>query len=345
MTRTLRISPDLSLPVDFVTSTQAVLAKKGAGKSYTASVQAEELLDAEQQIVVLDPTGAWSGLRSSADGKAAGYPIAVFGGDHGDVPLEAAAGAVIAEAIVTERFSCVLDLTLFTKGEEQKFAAAFLETLYRKNREPLHLFLDEADVFAPQRPQPDEARTLGAAQSIVRRGRIRGLGCTLITQRPQVLSKDVLSQVDMLTTLRLHHPLDLKAIEAWIAVHGDPEQARAMIVSLPSLPIGEAWFWRPDTDLFSRVKVRRRRTFDSGATPKAGQRKAVPKVLAPVDLARLGETIAASAEQAKANAPAELRKRITELERQLRAKPGAPAPAAAKVEIRTVEKPVISRPS
>jgi DNA helicase HerA-like ATPase len=55
----LKISPTLSLPLAaFVTSTQAILAKKGSGKSYTASVEAEELLEARQQIVAIDPTGS-----------------------------------------------------------------------------------------------------------------------------------------------------------------------------------------------------------------------------------------------------------------------------------------------
>jgi uncharacterized protein len=88
----LHISPQLSFPLDFVTQTQAILAKKRVGKSYTAAVEAEELLKAKQQIVIIDPTGAHWGLKSSADGKHPGFPIAVFGGEHADVPLEESAG-------------------------------------------------------------------------------------------------------------------------------------------------------------------------------------------------------------------------------------------------------------
>jgi len=61
--------------------------------------------------------------------------------------------------------------------------ADLAEELHRKNRNPLHLVIDEADAFAPQKPRPDETRMLGALDEIVRRGRIRGLGCTLVTQR------------------------------------------------------------------------------------------------------------------------------------------------------------------
>lgn len=325
----LHISDSLSLPLDFVTSTHAILAKKRSGKSYTAQVLAEELLGAEQQIVALDPTGAWWGLRSSSDGRRPGFPIAVLGGEHGDVPLEATAGEVIANAIVTERFSCVIDTSLFSVGEEQRFAAAFLATLYRRSRQPLHLFVDEADVFAPQKPFGEEAKTLGAMQNVVRRGGIRGIGCTLITQRPQVLNKDVLSQVDMLTTLRMNHPKDLGAIEVWVAVHGDPAEAKKMITSLPSLPVGDAWVWAPAQEIFERVTVRRKTTFDSGATPKAGQQVAPPKVLASVDIARLGATIASTVEAVKANDPQALRTRVAELEKQLAHRP-ATAPKAVE---------------
>ena len=312
----LKISPDLSLPLDFVTSTQAILAKKGKGKTYKASVQAEELLEAHQQVVAIDPTGAWYGLRSSADGKSAGYPISILGGEHADVAIEPTAGEVIADAIASEHFSAVIDLTLFRKGEALRFMAAFLETLYRKNRNALHLFIDEADVLAPQRTfGPDEARVLGACEDIVRRGRIRGIGCTLITQRPQVLNKNVLSQVDMLTTLGMNHPKDIGAIRDWVAVHGDESQAKQMIADLPALPIGEAWVWAPAANIFKRVTFRDRRTFDSGRTPRAGERRLVPRVLAPVDIARLGKTIAATVEQQKANDPRALKAEIARLEK------------------------------
>jgi hypothetical protein len=323
MTADLRIAPDLRLPLDVVTSTCAILAQKGAGKSYTASVIAEELLDARQQVVVLDPTGAWWGLRAAADGKGPGHSIVVLGGDHGDLPLDVGAGELLADAIAAEHFSCVIDLSRFRKGEVLRFCTAFLETLYRVNRAPLHLVIDEADVVAPQKARPESARCLGAAEDIVRRGRIRGIGCTLITQRPQALNKDVLTQADMLTVLRLSHPRDLAAIMEWINVHAEPGEAAAMLKSLPSLPTGEAWFWAPRRELLQRVKVRARRTFDSGRTPRAGERIAAPKVLAPVDLERLGATMAAAVERAKESDPKALRLEVQRLRAELAKKPAA----------------------
>lgn len=335
----LNISDDLSLPLDFVTQTQAILAKRGVGKSYTASVEAEELLKAGQQVVVVDPTGAWFGLKSSADGKHEGFPIAVFGGEHADVPLEENAGEVVAQAIVERKFSAILDLSFLRKNQRNRFMTAFLETLFRLNRDAMHLFVDEAHTIAPQKPFGEESRMLGAIEDVVMLGRRRGLGCTLITQRPQVLNKNVLTQCEILCCLRLVHPKDIDAVEEWVNVHADPKQAEEMISSLPSLPVGTAWFWSPGWgDIFKRVKVRTRETFDSSATPKAGQRQVAPKVLAPIDIQKLGQQITATVERAKENDPAQLKRKIAELQKQIASQKSA----APLVETKTVEVPVLA---
>lgn len=326
----LQISDDFSLPIDAVTQTFAILAKRGVGKSYTASVMAEEMLKAGQQIVAIDPTGAWWGLRSM-------FPVVVFGGEHGDVPLEHTAGELIATAIVENRFPAVIDLSLFSKGKLIAFMTAFAETFYRLNREPVHLFVDEADAVAPQARNygGDENRMLGAMEDIVRRGRKRGIGCTLITQRPAVLNKNVLTQCEVLVALRLVHPKDIDAIEEWVNVHADPVPAAKMIASLPSLPVGTAWFWSPGWgDFFRQVKVRERETFDSGVTPKPGQAARSPKKMVAVDVEALGAQIKATVEKAKANDPNALRKRVADLERQLATKPApAPPPKPERIEV------------
>ena len=88
---TINLSPELSLPKDFVTQTAAILAKRRVGKTYTGSVLAEEMIKLGLPFVALDPTGAWWGLCSSADGQKEGLPVVVIGGAHGHIPLEASA--------------------------------------------------------------------------------------------------------------------------------------------------------------------------------------------------------------------------------------------------------------
>ena len=328
-----------SLPPEAVTQTFALLAKRGSGKTYTASVLVEELLKAGLPTVVVDPVGVLWGLRASADGKGPGLPIVIIGGDHGDAPLEASSGETIAELIVDEGLSVVLDLSLLRKGEQVHFMTDFAERLYHRNRRALHLVLDEADAFAPQRPLPGQQRLLGAIEDLVRRGRARGLGVTLITQRPAVLHKDVLTQVEVLVTLRLIAPQDRAAIDEWVKVHGTPEQREQLMASLPSLPIGTAWFWSPGwLNTFERVAIRRRETFDSSATPKVGEVVNTPRKLAPVDLEALRTRLATTIEKAKAEDPKLLRGRIAELERELKARPSG---TKIETKVERVEVPVI----
>lgn len=59
----IHLSETFSIPAEALTQTFAIPAKRGAGKSYTALVLAEEMFPLGQ-IVVIDPVGACWGLRS-----------------------------------------------------------------------------------------------------------------------------------------------------------------------------------------------------------------------------------------------------------------------------------------
>jgi len=309
----LHLAEGLDLPLEAVTETFAILAKRGSGKTYTAAVLVEEMLLAGQTVVVADPVGVWWGLRSAADGLGPGLPIIILGGDHADIPLTAEAGPAVADLAAEERLSLVLDLSHFTPPEQARFMTGFAEHLYHTNRLPLHLVLDEADQFVPQVPEAGQQPLLWAMNRIVRLGRARGLGVTLISQRPAVLAKNVLTQAEVLITLRLTSPQDRKAVEAWVSAHDDAGHRQEMLASLASLPVGTAWLWSPGwLDLLQKVQIRRRHTFDSSATPKVTQGKVnqskegrsqahpEPTALAAMDLdrvrARLAELAPTSSE-------------------------------------------------
>lgn len=332
------------LPSPIVTGTQGIFAQKRKGKSYTAQTQAEDLLEAHQQIAAIDPTSAWWGIRSSADGKSPGYPVTIFGGEHGDAPLDVKAGALIAEAMVTERFSAVLDLSLLDPEEWPVVAGDFLDKLYSLNRHPMHVFLDEADQFAPQTPEDKaQQKCRRVVNRVVRLGGIRGIGCTVITQRTAVLDKSILSQCDTIVALQMNGARDLDALRKELGNHTSRDVIDEVIGSLGDLPRGHAWVLTPGTRTFARVRVRAKRTFDSGRTPDAGETIAPPKALAAVDLKRLGKAIAASMDKAKANDPAALRERIRELEAKLSKSHQVidSKIAIAKAEVQRVEVPAI----
>lgn len=335
----LHIATDFMLPLDFATQTAAILAKRGVGKTYTGSVLAEEMLKVGQQVVIIDPLDVWWGLRASADGQRIGLEIVVLGGGHGDLPFDASGARAIADLVVEEGVSVVLSLAHMTKNEQRRFVTDFFERLYHRkaedeHRQPLHIIIDEADLYTPQRVYAGQERMLGAVDDLVRRGRSRGIGVTLITQRAAVINKDVLTQIEVLVVLRTISPQDRKAIETWVEAHDAFGQKGELLESLPSLPIGTAWFWSPGwLDIFQKVQIRQRETFDSSATPRVGEQPVSPHRLAPVDLAVLREMLATSIKNARAEDPKVLRAEIEELRRQLHERPTVTITSVERVPV------------
>jgi len=144
------------LPVSALDERVAIVGTSGSGKTYAAKGLVERLMDRGERVCVVDPLGVWWGLRAGADGSAAsGYPVVVFGGRHADVPLDAGMGLALGRLIGTHPLACVVDVSdLGSSTARRVFMTAFAETLYGTNTEPLHLVLDEADLWAPQRAQP-----------------------------------------------------------------------------------------------------------------------------------------------------------------------------------------------
>jgi hypothetical protein len=345
MSTKLKISELMSLPVDAITQTFAIIAKRGVGKTYTGSVMAEEFVAHGLPFVVLDPTGAWWGLRAGADGKAAGgLPVTIIGGEQGDVPLESTAGKLIAELVVEQPGFYIVDMSLTESNAQQdRFVTDFLERLYRlkaKKRSPLHLFIDEADSFAPQRPLPGQQKMLGSVEAIIRRGRLRGLGATLISQRAAVINKNVLTQTEAMIVLQTNSPQDQDAIEDWVRANAvSKEQRDEVMDSLASLKLGQCWIWSPAwLKVCKQIQIRERRTFNSSATPEVGSKTAVPQKLAAVDLEKLTAEIKATVERAKANDPAQLKGEIQRLRKELDSQK---VPKVAKTETKIKEVPVL----
>lgn len=331
----IKISDHLSLPDDAVTQTFAFLARRGAGKSYGAMKLAEGMLDIHAQIVAIDPVGVWYSLRIAKDGKGKGYDLPILGGLHGDIPLEPGGGALIADLIVDRNISAVLDVSMFRKNERKQFATAFAEQLFhrkKQRRSPIQVFVEEAQVFVPQRAIGDEARLLGAFEDLVKLGRNFGIGVTLISQRPQSVNKDALNQTEALFVLQTNGSQERKALEAWIIEQGIT--TRDVVNELPALPIGTAYLWSPSwLHKLEKVKIGTRKTYNASATPTAGMERAEPRPLSQDELAEVQQAMAATIARAKADDPKELRKQIAELQRQAKAVPAAVEKVTERVEV------------
>lgn len=343
----IKISDKLTLPIEMMALASAVLGVRGSGKTNTAVCAVEDLLEVRHQVIVIDPLDVWWGLKSSADGKREGYPVTVLGGIHADLPMTESDGKTIADFLTDNPVSAILSMRHLSGSAQRRFMADFAEHLFHRKGEagrntPVMIVVDEASQFVPQFVRSEEARMLGAIQKWVRLGRSSGIGVILIDQRAASVNKDVLSQIELLVAHRLTSPQDRKALKEWVDGHDIKDQGKTFFDTVSSLKLGEAWFWSPSfLDVFARVQVRERRTFDSSATPKLGKQVAAPAKLAKVELDKLRDKLAVSIEKARADDPKELRKKIAELEKAVKSTVGS-GQSAVKVEIKTVEKPVIT---
>ena len=264
------------------------------GKTYAAKGLVERLMDGGGRVCVVDPLGVWWGLRAGADGgDAGGYPVVVFGGRHADIALDGGMGAALGRLLGTHPLVCVVDLSELGSGTARRlFMTSFAEALHEANTEPLHLVLDETDLWAPQRAQADGQALLGRIEEIVRRGRVRGFVPWLITQRPAVLHKDVLSQADILVSMKLTSSQDREAIGRWIQGQADRADGRRILAELPQLGRGEGTLWAPSDGVLTRVQFPLIRTFDSSRTPQRDEGVATPRTLAAVDVSALAVALA-----------------------------------------------------
>jgi len=340
------IAKPCPIPDDALDDRQGFVGTSGSGKTFGAGVAAERLLNRKSRIIIPDALGVWWGLRVMADGKEPSpWPVVIFGGPHGDLPITEASGALIGEACASMAESAIVDLSeIGTKAGERRFMLAFLTALYRKaSGEPVHVIFDEADMWAPQQVRDKDgeaAKLLGMMETIVRRGRVKGFIPWLITQRPAVLNKDVLSQVDGLAAFKLTSTQDRDALSAWVEGQADKVTWRKTYGELAGLERGRAVIWQPGHGELDVAQFPRKISFDSSASPKRGEKKRTA-TLKPLDLPALKEKLAAIRAEAEATDPRKLQKEVERLTRELAKKapsdapnPGAIADAEARGEER-----------
>lgn len=267
-------------PPDAVTQGFCALARRRSGKSVLAGVFEETLLSRKQSFVVLDPAGAHWGIKYRTDSNgipngSSDFRVMVVGGEHGDVPLDLHGGKLLAQTVVSTDVSVVVDLSLTGVTERKRFVCDFADELYIRNSTPRSLILEEAQEFVPQSPRWEEQKAvLGSVSRLITGGGGRGLGFFLISQRPALVNKDVLTQIDNMFVMRMLGPQDLDAVTDWFDANvGDKKRLKEIVDSLPQLQPGDAWLCSPDwMKEVTRLHVRLRMTYHAGRTPKQGER-------------------------------------------------------------------------
>jgi hypothetical protein len=329
----LAFADGLSLPVDVVTQKTAFMGRTGSGKTYAATKLAELLIRAGAQVVAIDPVGVWWGLRLEADGKTpSDLKLPIFGGLHGDIPLEPTGGKLMADLIVDRALSCVLDVSQFeSDADKARFVRDFADRFfYRKKAAPsaVHLFLEEAQEFVPQNPTGDDAKMLHVLNRLIKLGRNFGIGVSLVSQRPQEVNKKALNQTELLLAFQMTGPQERKAIGAWVNEKGSDEDVADI---LPGLKVGQPHVWSPQwLGVSKTVKVNEKLTYNASSTPTFGAKAVESKPLGDIDLSQLQERMAATIEKAKATDPRHLQQEVARLKREIDKR--VPATMAIKVD-------------
>lgn len=306
------------------------LAKTRAGKSSVLRLIVEHGLDQGRPVCIIDPKGDWWGIKSSANGKQAGYPVVIFGGEHADVPINEHAGAHVAELVATGNRPALIDLGGWMPAERTRFFIAFASTFFRMTRGARWLVIDECHNFAPQGKvlDPDSGKMLHWANRLASEGAGKGVTLFSASQRPQKVHKDYVTSHDTLIALRSVHPLDRAQVKDWMA-GVDPKKAIEIDGQLATLDRGEAYVWSPEAKFGpKRLQFPLFSTFDSFAAPKGDEHIAKLKGWAAVDLDDVKAKLAVVVEEAKKSDPKALKAEVARLTRELSAAQKHPAAAS-----------------
>jgi len=98
--------------------------------------------------------------------------------------------------------------------------------------EPLLIVVEEAHIFAPQGEKNDTVRIMSR---IAREGRKFGVGIAVVSQRPNRLNEDVLSQTNTKIILRIVNPRDQNYV-----LDASEQLSSDLLSDIPSLGKGEA---------------------------------------------------------------------------------------------------------
>ncbi|VVB87968.1 DNA double-strand break repair helicase HerA [uncultured archaeon] len=243
---------------ELVTGRTCVIGQSGSGKSYFIAVLCEQLLQNNIAFCIVDTEGEYFSLKEK-------FQMLWIGGEEADVNIGIDFNDLIAKSI-KNNVSLILDVS--DVMDQRKVVTDFASKLYEienQVRQPYLLIVEEADKFVPQSKD-----SLKEIEEISKRGRKRGLGLLVATQRPSLVNKNVLSQCGNQFIGKLTTENDLKAVDLFFT-------DRKELELLPKLNTGEFFVMGNTVKEKTRMKAAQRITQHKGLTPKLIQ-KATGKI-------------------------------------------------------------------
>jgi uncharacterized protein len=298
---------ELDLPT-LVDTRLLIQANSGGGKSWLLRLIAER---AGIQTIVLDNEGEFASLREAVD--------VLLVGAGGELTADPRHAALLARRLLEYKVSAVVDLYELKLPERRRFVKLFVESLIHLPRDlwrPTLVILDEAHIYCPERGS-GESESTEAVISLMSQGRKRGFAGIIATQRLSKLHKDAAAEANNVIIGRTW--LDADQVRAGDALG----LSKADRLKLRDIGQGEFYVFGP---AFGQPGVVRFRSDQVRTThPRPGQRhlltapapsRAIRGVLAKfADLPQEAEEEIRSLDES--------RRRIAELERQIKSVNGA----------------------
>ena len=235
---------------ELVTGRTCVIGQSGSGKSYTIAVLCEKLLQNNIAFCIVDTEGEYFSLKQK-------FQVLWAGGSQADVNIEQVDFQDLIEKSIKNNAPLILDVS--ESLEQRKVVSEFSSKLYEIGsslRQPYLLIVEEADKFVGQNKD-----SLKEIEEISKRGRKRGLGLLVATQRPSLVNKNVLSQCGNQLIGKLTTENDLKAVDLFFA-------DRKELELLPKLSVGEFFVMGNLAAQKVKMKCVERLTQHKGLTPK-----------------------------------------------------------------------------
>ncbi len=240
------------------TGRTCVIGASGSGKSYAVGVICEELCKNQVPFAMVDTEGEHAGLKEK-------FEVIVVGDDEGSDLRWSTLDAAELASQAPDIAPLILDVS---ETENPKQAVGgLLSAIYEeveRRRTPYLVIVEEADRLIPQ--NGERAPIFG---EVARRGRKRGMGLMVCTQRPSLVDKNILSQCGNQLIGKLVIKNDLQAVAQFFPGHELPKH-------LTTLEPGRFFAMGGLSANARSIMIRKKDTRHGGSTPKLGTRVVRP---------------------------------------------------------------------
>ncbi|NYT05074.1 MAG: DUF87 domain-containing protein [Methanomicrobiales archaeon] len=235
---------------ELVTGRTCIIAQSGAGKSWSIAVLCEQLCDAYIGFCLIDTEGEYFSLKDTFQAVWVGTD------EQCDEDIEKVNLKELLVKSVTCDLPIIYDVSETNMQEKVTKLAGLLYDVATELRKPYLLIVEEADKFIPQ--SKDSIKKI---EEISRRGRKRGLGLLVATQRPAIVTKNVLSQCNNQIIGKLSIENDLKAVDLFFS-------SRREVEELATLHPGEFFVMGGLSREKMKIRFKNRITKHRGLTPR-----------------------------------------------------------------------------